>query len=508
MASFRDTLASLREHRLAWERDVTVLFDEFEALAVQLAMDSAAADQPSNHGAQEERWHELASQNAALAASHSSAADQLTGMRAMIEQQTELLAAFVGAATQLTGPVKPARPRTTADPVTSAVKAEFAQLQRPPVPLAPLPLPRTEPSWRLKNMVPALQSWRGFRSLERLVKRAAAIVPRRRAASPTEPTPEIPLTPSPEVLADDDSGDGQAELVQRFLNLGRVAILLRPAIAETIGDTHLATVHARLQRDMARIPEGEVELVDWSSEVDECRGELTHRESVTPFLLDRHPVTNQQFREFVTQGGYEQQALWDPTIWPRVAEFVDLTGSVGPRFWSGGEFPSGMADCPVIGVCWYEADAYARWAGKRLPSDAEWVKAAACPTEGNGGLLQRRFPWGDVLDPTRANLWVSGRGRPAAIHEFGAGASAQGVEQLVGNVWEWTSTDLRVSIYGKEARFEPGLKSIRGGAFDTYFEQLATCQLHSGDVPLARRHNTGFRCALSAAEVSSPEITS
>lgn len=131
MASFRETLASLHEHRLAWERDVTVLFDEFESLAVQLAMDSSATDQQPNQDALEQRWLELSSQNAALAASHSSATDQLTGMRAMIEQQTELLAAFVGAATHMGGPVKPARPRTTADPVTSAVKAEFAQLQRP-----------------------------------------------------------------------------------------------------------------------------------------------------------------------------------------------------------------------------------------------------------------------------------------------------------------------------------------------------------------------------------------
>ena len=148
-------------------------------------------------------------------------------------------------------------------------------------------------------------------------------------------------------------------------------------------------------------------------------------------------------------------------------------------------------------MSWFEADAFARWAGKRLPSDAEWVRVAACPSTGQGLMNQRRFPWGDELDPCGTNLWISGLEHPSPVGQFSSGASANGVGQLIGNVWEWTTSELRVSIYGKEARFESEMKSLRGGAFDTYFEHQATCQLHSGDVPLARRHNVGFRCALS-----------
>jgi iron(II)-dependent oxidoreductase len=72
---------------------------------------------------------------------------------------------------------------------------------------------------------------------------------------------------------------------------------------------------------------------------------------------------------------------------------------------------------------------------------------------------------------------------------------------MIGNVWEWTSSDVHISSYGRDVRFGVPLKSLRGGAFDTYFEHYATCQLQSGDSPLARRHNVGFRCALSARDI-------
>ena len=302
-----------------------------------------------------------------------------------------------------------------------------------------------------------------------------------------------------------DGDDQQAQLVQRFLDLGRAAILLRPSIAETISTEHLAAVRKFLRQEMAWTAEGEVQLTDWTWEHDETRLEPSHGEHVPAFLLDRYLVTNQQFREFVAHGGYTQEAVWDAAIWPRVPEFVDRTGKPGPRYWSEGQFTGGTADDPVVGVSWYEADAFARWIGKRLPTDAEWVRVAACPTPGHGSVIQRRFPWGDILDPSRANLWITGIDRPCSVEEFESGASANGVRQLVGNVWEWTTSDVRMTIYNKDVRFESPMKSLRGGAFDTYFEQLATSQLHSGDIPLARRHNVGFRCALSVGDAAGLE---
>ena len=299
--------------------------------------------------------------------------------------------------------------------------------------------------------------------------------------------------------------DEQAQLVQRFLDLGRSALLLRPAIAQTISAPHLAAVREVIQHEMAWSPEGDVALVSGLSFADAANCEPKHIEHVQGFFLDRFPVTNRRFHEFVTQGGYSHEPVWDSTIWPRVSEFVDRTGNPGPRYWSNGKYPADAPNSPVVGVSWFEADAFARWAGKRLPTDAEWVKVATCPAATNGALVQRRFPWGDNWDPERGNLWISGIKQPSPVDQFSGGASASGVFHLIGNVWEWMSTDLSETTANMGLHFETLLKSLRGGAFDTYFESQATCQLQSGDLPIARRHNVGFRCALSGTDIVESE---
>ena len=95
----------------------------------------------------------------------------------------------------------------------------------------------------------------------------------------------------------------------------------------------------------------------------------------------------------------------------------------------------------------------------------------------------RRYPWGEAMDRARANLWGSGPGRPVPVDEFPDGVSVGGVHQLIGNVWEWTAG----AFHSREPRTRPvqtKMKSIRGGAFDTYFDNQATCQFQSGDVAL------------------------
>jgi iron(II)-dependent oxidoreductase len=238
-------------------------------------------------------------------------------------------------------------------------------------------------------------------------------------------------------------------------------------------------------------------------EPDQVPGQATRRcEEIMAVFLDRYPVTNRQFREFLGDGGYGQQALWDAAIWPRISEFVDRTGCAAPRFWEHGNYPAGEDEFPVVGVSWYEADAFARWVGRRLPTDAEWVKAAVCPVAASSAdSVPRRFPWGDSPDARRANLWITGIGRPTRVSDFPNGASSIGTVQMVGNIWEWTASDVHITSYGRDVHFSVPLKSLRGGAFDTYFENQATCQLQSGDSPLVRRHNIGFRCALSASEI-------
>lgn len=305
-----------------------------------------------------------------------------------------------------------------------------------------------------------------------------------------------------------DDTDG---LVRQMVAQHRYALLLRPQIAASLNQTQFTQAIEALQARMALVPDGEVTLgqVDENPD-DQPSGEDEHGRSapcrtlrVKRFFLDRHPVTNREFFEFVAAGGYEQMSLWDESVLPAVLDFVDRTGEPGPRFWKEGCFLEGTDDHPVIGVCWHEAAAYARWVGKRLPSDAEWVKAGAWPVPlANHGRIQRRYPWGDDMDRRRANLWGSGPGRIVGVNEFAGGISLGGVQQLIGNVWEWTAADFHGGDHplGK-LTFKTPMKTIRGGAFDTYFDNQATCQFASGETTLARKRNIGFRLAIGVCDL-------
>jgi iron(II)-dependent oxidoreductase len=301
-----------------------------------------------------------------------------------------------------------------------------------------------------------------------------------------------------------------AAVIERMLADGRYALLLCPATAKTLGESQLAAAVATLDQSTAMVPEGDVLLGTVDELLDDVRPEALAALAsglrvirVQPLFLDRYPVTNRQYYEFVAAGAYGEMPLWDEAIWPAVFDFVDRTGSPGPRFWRDGCYPAGKEDHPVVGVSWFEADAYARWAGRRLPSDAEWVKAACWPVALSPGVpLQRRYPWGDSMDRSRANLWGSGPGDTVPVTEFAQGASVGGVCQLIGNVWEWTAENFRPSDHPSgDVSLSVPMKCIRGGAFDTYFDNQASCRFASGENPLGRKHNIGFRCALSLSDV-------
>jgi len=327
----------------------------------------------------------------------------------------------------------------------------------------------------------------------------------RRSPPATVPLPQRPATSRKPV----DPGDTDA-LVGRMLAQERFALLLRPKIAVNLSGAHLRRAQEALEQNMALVPDGEVVLgrIDEAlhdgklneEEIAAARGRLIQ---VERFFLDRFPVTNQQFYEFVADGGYEQMSLWDESIWPAVLDLIDGTGMPGPRYWRDGCFRPEEKDHPVVGVSWYEASAYARWVGKRLPTDAEWVKAGSWPVPLSATTrLQRRYPWGDTMDRKRTNLWSPARPRSVPVNHYAEGVSVGGVYQLIGNVWEWTSGNFRPEdhLAGKLELPTP-MKNIRGGAFDTYFDNQATCQFQSGENPLGRRHNIGFRCAVGVCDL-------
>jgi len=290
---------------------------------------------------------------------------------------------------------------------------------------------------------------------------------------------------------------------------GRYALLLRPQIAKNLTEPQFRRALEALENGMALVPDGEVVLgrIDEAlrdgrldeEEIEACRGRVIR---VEHFFLDRYPVTNRQFASFVAAGGYGQVGLWDGSIWPAVLDFVDQTGHPGPRFWKNGRCEPGREDHPVVGVSWFEAAAYARWLGKRLPTDAEWVKAASWPlTISPCSRIQRRYPWGDSIDFTRANLWGTGRHETVPVTEYPGGVSVGGVYQLIGNVWEWMRGDYHGELPDTLIVDEVPIKSIRGGAFDTYFDNQATCQFQSGEPAIGRRPNIGFRCAVGVCDL-------
>ena len=208
-----------------------------------------------------------------------------------------------------------------------------------------------------------------------------------------------------------------------------------------------------------------------------------HAVEVAPFAIARAAVTQAEYAEFVEVGGYARREWWSDAGWHwREGEAAEL-----PLYWrrAGGAFERRRfdawvpleADLPVLHVSWFEAEAYCRFAGRRLPTELEWEVAAAGEPDDDGSRLaprKRRLPWGDAPpDPTRARLDWSGGG-PASVHAYAPGESAFGCRQMLGNVWEWTSSD-----FGPYPGFvadpyreysEPwfrGHKVLRGGCWAT-----------------------------------------
>ena len=173
-----------------------------------------------------------------------------------------------------------------------------------------------------------------------------------------------------------------------------------------------------------------------------------HEVEIAPFAIARAPVTNAEFQAFVEDGGYGRSDWWDDDG----RAWRESTGAEHPVYWRRDgagwhmrhfdEFRRLRPHAPVIHVCWHEARAYCRWAGRRLPSEAEWEVAASRAPSPNGGLAEQklRFPWGDEPpDPTRANL--DGDALECLdVAALADGDSAFGCRQMIGNVWEWTES--------------------------------------------------------------------
>ncbi|MEU5261006.1 ergothioneine biosynthesis protein EgtB [Amycolatopsis sp. NPDC021455] len=234
-----------------------------------------------------------------------------------------------------------------------------------------------------------------------------------------------------------------------------------------------------------------------------------HEIAVEAFWMDTVPVTCGAYVEFLDGGGYDDERWWSPAGWAYRTE-NDITA---PRFWKReqdgwwrtrfGVHERVPADEPVVHVSYYEAEAYAAWAGRRLPTEAEWEKAARFdPATGRS----RRFPWGDD-EPAAEHANLGQRHlRPAPAGAYPAGVSPTGVHQLIGDVWEWTSTDFHgypgfaAFPYREysEVFFGPEYKVLRGGSFGTDAAAIRGT-FRNWDYPIRRQIFAGFRTARDAA---------
>ncbi|MFL5780654.1 MAG: SUMF1/EgtB/PvdO family nonheme iron enzyme, partial [Thermoleophilaceae bacterium] len=220
------------------------------------------------------------------------------------------------------------------------------------------------------------------------------------------------------------------------------------------------------------------------------------------FHIDALPVTSGDFARFVDDGGYRRRELWSDAGWDWVRE----RGVQAPLYWTGEgcerRFGATVAidpSLPVMHVSWFEADAYARYAGKRLPSELEWEKAAAW---GPHASTPRTYPWGeDEPAPERANLDQTAFG-PVPAGALAAGASAYGVLGLVGDGWEWTASafrgypGFRAHPYREysEVFFGGRYRVLRGGSWATR-PSVARNTFRNWDLPQRRQIFAGFRCA-------------
>jgi iron(II)-dependent oxidoreductase len=277
---------------------------------------------------------------------------------------------------------------------------------------------------------------------------------------------------------------------RRLIAEDRYTFVLLSEAADDIDDIDARAGWQALEAQMALVPAGvvPVALPDGS----------TGPAAVAAFYLDRLAVSNRQFARFVQAGCYDALEIWPREIWPGLLRFTDRSSKPGPRTWEGGTFPAHAADLPVTGICWYEASAYARWTGKRLPTAVEWQKAAGWPEQLSGGTC-RRYPWGDLFAEGRANVWAGGPGCTAPVQAYREGATPNGILQLSGNVWEWLEDPLdRIPCRSGEQLWSARpLRRIVGGAYDTYLVAEATNQFITGQPELDRRPNIGFRCAVS-----------
>jgi formylglycine-generating enzyme len=315
---------------------------------------------------------------------------------------------------------------------------------------------------------------------------------------------------------------------------------LTAAAGTTADDVRPIPRGVRSTRGQVRIPEGTFWMGDSHGDGYAADGELpVHRVRLSPYFIDAKAVTNAQFASFVRATGYVTDAERDGVsavfhLAVDAAPADILQGAAGVPWWlavRGADWrhPAGprssigdLQNHPVVHVSWRDAQVYCRWAGKRLPTEAEWEYAA------RGGLDRARYPWGDDLTNGgrwRCNIWQGEFPHRNTLDDgylTTAPATAfrpnnYGLHNTVGNVWEWCHDAFRATEYADRAGRDPAVDPVsaepseangsrerrvmRGGSYlchDSYCNRYRV-SARSSNTAESSSGNTGFRCANDAA---------
>ena len=278
-----------------------------------------------------------------------------------------------------------------------------------------------------------------------------------------------------------------------------VSLLCIGLILTVLAAYDQSSVSSVSPEDMVLIPAGEF-IRGTDSEGANTDQKPAHQVYLDAFYIDKYEVTNAEYEEFILAGGYKKREFWTEEGWNFIQKFqfdADEWHQIETPLQYGENSVSTDPNHPVIGVSWYEANAYAAWAGKRLPTEAEWEKAAR-------GTDERIYPWGNEMDFSKLS-YFSHIIKLQAVGSFPEGASPYGVMDLAGGVWEWCADWYDDSYYPQSPGRNPTgpdkgeYRVLRGGGWDSIRLQLR-CSYRYYEPAGRRTYNVGFRCVQDTVE--------
>jgi formylglycine-generating enzyme required for sulfatase activity len=303
------------------------------------------------------------------------------------------------------------------------------------------------------------------------------------AATPTPvptPTPTVVPTPTPEPLAGATKVLGQTGITMVYVPAGEFTM------GSTDAQIDQAVELCKPYFSSAKRSDG------FDAEFPE------HRVALDGYWIGQTEVTNAQYKLFIDAGGYSNREYWTDLGW--LWKEGKRATQPQPEYWS--DLVQNGPDYPVVGVSWYEASAYAKWAGARLPTEEEWEKAAR-------GTDGRTYPWGNTWDGTRVNSCDKncysdpkdgavddGYATTSPVGQYASGASPYGALDLAGNVWEWVDAWYQAypgSLFGSDY-FGQKYRVARGGSWGG-LAWNARCACRVGSPPDIRSGEVGFRVA-------------